>query len=620
MKPVPELDMQYPNGSSTSIQNMKKKQQQNASASQAKKATQTKIHPPLSNPNSTNSALPTSLIATPSTESKSIKLPVASSSSDPKNRGQTTQSSATAAAAALNMNVKKTPAATANQKKRDNSRTQVPKLPSSTSNKELDSSPMPYPGIKLSNYELQQMTADRIIKSRQASSSSSSFPTANTANKNVDVIPGTNIPRPVLNTKIPVSRSNTGMGYGSKSRNNSSLKNVSKRSEVPQMSTLDLKWVQFIKHPDERILKAGIVDVIKDKSILFEKKYKGMLIESPLGYKNKDKLIQNNLFSDNDDESILIFDDTPDDEEKDKEKNESADNEGHDETSVQKFKKFFTVKPSMVASNENKFVSRTMIITTFGRCLLFHENYGAPAKATGSNNNNKYELTAEIDLTNSVIHFVEVVGNDRKHLKPNKGLFAIMSNSVTICCEVDKTEVSPWTQALANSRLLEKERKLQEFLNSSASPKIEGEETAFAAATLAANKSPEGMNASDFTTTSSFTKHSNANTNANNPLFPASLRRADEPKTSKLPTTPKSNTKKKSSIGSPQSPNSNSFKKTIAKNPMISAAINKAVSMASVNAAVGAKPTDAHRGNTSNDSPQRITQMNSKFLARSRMK
>lgn len=124
--------------------------------------------------------------------------------------------------------------------------------------------------------------------------------------QNVDVIPGTNIPRPVLNTKITPSKS---ININSKSRNNSSLK-VKQQSDIPSRSILDMKWVQFMKHPDERIVKAGIVDVSREKTSHFEKKYRGMLAESPLGYRNRDNIAatfpHHNLFSSDDAESIIF--------------------------------------------------------------------------------------------------------------------------------------------------------------------------------------------------------------------------------------------------------------------------------------------------------------------------
>lgn len=600
MKPIPELDNQYPNGSSTSILQMKKSKSTNVLSSSGSNGIngnkKSNTNPVKKRAISTNSAPSSASNPIPSTPPP-LSAP---NSAPPRNTSSTKiKSASSAASAALYGNSRKPSSSTTNNPSSLLSPPPIQIIPQHRSTspspsllkqQQIQASTSLYP-TSLSANDIHQMVADKIVKAKELKAKEAKAHQAKfSSNTSVDVIPGTNIPRPVLNIKI-ASRSIT----GTRSRNNSSLKN-NKKAEIPQLSVLDLKWIQYIKHSDERIMKVGIVEALRDVTNNFEKKYKGMIIESPLGYNNKDDNTESNLFSSNDDESIMLLDLAS---------NSVGQNEGSagtsttfntdsteveagSESSVDKFRKFFTVKQPTLPMFGNKYVTRTMIITTFGRALLFKENYGV------ENNNSKYELTTEIDLTNSLVKFVEVVGDRKISGKNGKGLFAIVSQSITILLEVDRLEISQWTTTLANSRIMEKERRLKESINlrnDSMFIEAGGEAAAHTAATLAAIKNPDlGM-----------TSHTE---------FGSSSSMAKKPSQSSSTSSSNINNNSRSSAKSNASPRETKKKTSIGKGPMISAAINKAVSMASVNAAVGAK----------NDDNKKITQMNSKFLARSRLR
>jgi serine/threonine protein kinase len=639
MKHMPELDTQYPNGSSTSILRMKKSKSTNVFNNGNDSSHSKKPVEPKKRAVSTNSA-PSS--ASTAIAASSANLPVlASSKLTSKSSAQSTsrpnsstpkkkRSASSAAAVALygNSTMPNSSPVTLPPPKPTAVEAVTPPIMETnmrsgspyTNTVPIQAHSPLYPPV--SSIDVQQVTADRVIQARQIKTKESQLQQKQKQKQNIsksgivpDLIPGTNIPRPVLNTKI-ASRSGTGL----KSRNNSSLK-THKKNEIPQLSVLDLKWVEFIKHPDERILKVGIVDATREKTAVFEKKYKGMMIESPLGYKSKDTIDEPKLFSNNDEESITLLDvsiTVADIENSNKNSNANEDNDSEEEndSSVNKFRKFFTVKQPVQQVFENKPVTRTMLITTFGRVLLFRENYGTSSKM-------KYEMTTEIDLTNSLIHFVEVFPDRKGNL--NKGLFAVVSKSITICFEVDKTEVTQWTQCLLTSRLLEKERRLKESINfpiSGEGLSAEGEEAAFTAAIIASHNNP------DLPTTLSYTHTHNKSSNKT-PFLSTLRSQSDDGNNSGA-----QNSSKASSSSSPQQrqqqeqdkstsrlnrkpvPKSQSSsskelkkKKSIGKGPMITAAINKAVSMATVNSGVGIKDDD-----------KKITQMNSKFLARSRFR
>ncbi|GMM28907.1 serine/threonine protein kinase [Martiniozyma asiatica (nom. inval.)] len=438
-----------------------------------------------------------------------------------------------------------------------------PILSRSRSNMMLQSSPLPMTGLTQS--DVQQATADLIIKARQQRDKINSSRSPST---NLDVIPGTNIPRPVLNTKISSAKSSN----NSKSRNNSSLTKMTPNNSNNNIKTslLDKNWKLFLKL-NEHVIKAGLVEVLKEKTISFEKKYKGCLAESPLGYRNQDTINMPNLFSVNEEKAINYL---KEEEEETDDANEDDHKEDEDISVGGKFKKFFIKTPVNASAIDVKPQSRFLVITSQGRALFFKLISASDKLAAISNDKeiSNYELTTEIDLTNSNIHFVEVIPNSRQ--KGNDGTFAIMSNISSLVVDVKRTDISSWTSTLAQSRMMEKEKRFLNFANSVSvsgnssddvkNDEILSESTAWTAAAIAASKSPGGFNEN------------------NKDISGASVSKLKSPKSNK---------------------NRND------SSPMIASAISKAVSMASVNAAVGKK-----------ESKKKITQMNSKFLARSRLK
>lgn len=596
MKPMPELNNQYPNGSSTSIHQPKKSKSGNVLLSNSRKVSSSSARQCSASANLAPTSAPTSNnglgISTSSPNVISSSPNRNGSVGSTKKAKPKKKSASSAAVAALYGNQRQSSHGSATPASEHIPATPPVRTLASTHTPSSTPPALSKAGGHQTVYkvsESQHQTADLIVRSRQTIQPKERVYSSGSS---VDVIPGTNIPRPVLNTKI-TSRTTT----ASRSRNNSSFK-TAKPAEIPPMSKLDLKWVQFLKHPDERIVKVGIVESQKESTIQFEKKYKGLIIESPLGYVNKDNINMSNLFSSSDAESIMVFD------KQDLNNEEVVEDQAEEPeatSSVDKFRKFFTVKQPALSHQEPLFHTRTLLITTFGRALLFAENLGVDKKL-------KYEITLEADLTNELVHFVEVV--DRK-LNSDEGLFAIMSDSMTICFKVEKQEVTQWTQSLANSRLLEKERKLRSYLLSHSELSRSNEDSAHAAATLAANMSPE-IGASSNKSYNPKSKNKTA--------FPSTLRPPDsETHGSTHPPSTKVHRKKAppppplqaASKTSNELPPSRSKKKSIGKGPMISAAISKAVSMASVNAAVGVKDKDENK---------KVNTSNSKFLARSRIR
>lgn len=98
----------------------------------------------------------------------------------------------------------------------------------------------------------------------------------------------------------------------------------------------------------------------------------------------------------------------------------------------------------------------TMVVTTHGRALLFARD------DTESN----FILLAEVRLKYPFIHFQELVSTQTKLSKmlPSVGVFVISSIDTSLVFEVETFEVNPWTEALAKSKFNEIERdKLAEY-------------------------------------------------------------------------------------------------------------------------------------------------------------
>lgn len=261
-----------------------------------------------------------------------------------------------------------------------------------------------------------------------------------------NVIPGTNIARPVLHTKIPKRKSHGSGGGGGGTTTNTTTTNIGVNS-IPQLSVLDLKWVKYMKHRDERVIKAGVVRVQKEPTVLFERKNRGCITESPLGYMNKDKDVSSlgivssigKFAIDYKREEINVGDLSNED-------HDGGNSSSNGNGGSNKFMKFFTPRtPPPSTSIEVMFQSRILVITTIGRAMVFN--------AMGN------EMTMEIDLTNGKVKFVEVLTPGDGKL----GLFAIETPDDTLIFQCEIAEVSHWTTSLFKSRRMEKDRLEDEF-------------------------------------------------------------------------------------------------------------------------------------------------------------
>ncbi|KAI5967548.1 PKH1 [Candida margitis] len=291
-----------------------------------------------------------------------------------------------------------------------------------------------------------------------------------------EYIPGTNILRPQINTRPSVQSYKT-------SREKAKPINKSKPNvmEVKPAGTLEAAWGDFLNHPDERVIRVGSVIVHKEPTESFEKKHKGSLHASPLDASSTSRnrsgtsLLSQMVngvpekHSDNVDEKVAIKE--PYEESllkrssSKKSSRKSSDLERSHSTTSNKISKRSFFKKLGLSQSEKKDDGEedvvnhfsldkpqisTMIVTTHGRALIFAR------KGLES----EYEVILSFQLKFPFIRFQELVSAQNRFSKllPTVGVFTITSTESTYVFEVEKFEVTQWTEALTKSRNNELER------------------------------------------------------------------------------------------------------------------------------------------------------------------
>ncbi len=319
-----------------------------------------------------------------------------------------------------------------------------------------------------------------------ASSSSSPFFLPDQAAAS-NMIPGTNIPRPMLHTRI-VNRAHSASSIGSIGRPVSPTVASSKsfgsahstdlliqhwtRDETPAMTSLDLTWVDFLQK-DERVIKAGLVDVSRHLTVHFKDTFHGKIAESPLGYSSRE--IDGEVLHKAENSVSMKFSDRFNKQEaKYEEKKLSERGAGA------KFMSLFNLKNEK-NGRENTLngsmimKGRALVVTSFGRALLFIRHI--------DRKHDKFEQCAEVNLASPSVKFVEVVGAGfATSSGVVLGTFAVISNVYTLAFDVERQEISLWTRSLARGRLQQQTRLIE-----SDAVNFERRKTAFKATALAAN-------------------------------------------------------------------------------------------------------------------------------------
>jgi serine/threonine protein kinase len=303
-----------------------------------------------------------------------------------------------------------------------------------------------------------------------------------------DYIPGTNILRPVINTRTNFARA------AAKKNQTANTKAKSKVLDVAPRSSVEQAWKQYLNHRDERILKIGPVIIHREQTEPFEKKNKGQLHNTPInlasklqetnskngtgresflskvingsstglrGYESDDNLVDNEVEPDESDSITDYFEI----EETELEKSpETKENKSGIRSAL--FKKILQSANSSTETDIQATPTRqhplekprtcTVIITTHGRVLIFFRN----------DQEANYRLISEIKLNYPFIQLKEISGTPSKFSKllPAVGVFAILSKQTTFVFEVEKYEVNLWTDAIAKAKInqYEREKELNE--------------------------------------------------------------------------------------------------------------------------------------------------------------
>ncbi|EGW32513.1 uncharacterized protein SPAPADRAFT_153551 [Spathaspora passalidarum NRRL Y-27907] len=304
-----------------------------------------------------------------------------------------------------------------------------------------------------------------------------------------DYIPGTNILRPQVRTaftrasssrqqssQLPTpSTSSTSVTNIPKSSSSASTR-ASKVLEVTTLTPLDIAWLSFLNHNDERVLRIGPVIAHVEATDSFERHNKGLLHASPLsmaaskprGMSLLSQMVNGESANNGNggansqyrNEGVAIFDHA-----KGLSRSDTRSSTQSKKSSLLKRFGFGKDKETTGGGSDNVFSSTmlekpqtcTMVITTHGRCLICHRQ----------EETSEYALIYEIKLKYPFIHFQELVNrsssNKFSQALPTTGTFVISSLQTSFIFEVESQELNQWTEALTKAKLNEIEREKVEF-------------------------------------------------------------------------------------------------------------------------------------------------------------
>lgn len=272
-------------------------------------------------------------------------------------------------------------------------------------------------------------------------------------------IPGTTILRPTITSLHSYSR----VSPKAKPRAKSTI-------EVTPITPLEMAWQQYLHHSDERIIKLGPVIATKLQIEQFERKYRGLIQDIPLGtLRSKtnsflSQVVNGNGSSlrglnitnnsqpnvsedhiDDSDESDAIVDFLAAQETLPEEEQTNRLSKLLKRLGISKDKDSPTQHPL------EKSRTCTMIVTSHGRVLVFFRNDPEA----------NYRLINELKIWHKSIAFKEILSTSNSKLSrllPTTGIFAISSKLVTFTFEVEKYEVSGWTESLVKAQANQIER------------------------------------------------------------------------------------------------------------------------------------------------------------------
>lgn len=306
-----------------------------------------------------------------------------------------------------------------------------------------------------------------------------------------EYIPGTKILRPQINTMHSFTRHSNG---SSTSGDKDAIKRKpSKVMNVSPPTAVEAAWQQYLG-PSERIINVGLALVKRQPTAVFEKKHKGLIHDAPLGFANRaagqrrgsrslmSQAVQSSKIKDqqepdvgsslfNEGEAIKVY---PNFLTEDNEALEAEDKNSTTATTSSKIGKSIFKKllpnsdrnkessPASSGINATEHEDRnslmldkahtyTMLVTTYGRVLLFLRD----------DQKTDYKIICEIHLQYPFVNFKEVITNTSSKfgkMVPANGMFAIVVSQTTFVFETEKYEVNQWTESLAKAQINQVER------------------------------------------------------------------------------------------------------------------------------------------------------------------
>lgn len=327
-----------------------------------------------------------------------------------------------------------------------------------------------------------------------------------------EYIPGTNILRPVINSRANFSRSNLSQNSGSISTTSTTAERKDSKPEIPPISSVEIAWKDYLTDPDERILHVGQAIGCKQPTEYFERKHKGLIHNAPLKYVSQlqaaakvggndsmlTRVAQGNKggLRSAPDQTSLVFnekdavidiipeeepetnitsiaeDETPpsspvENKEKEEQSNESGSSASkfgrkflkkflnHSEKSEENNNESSSSSKSAGNGGNTRSRSSSFSLEKARNCTLVATTHGRLLIFVKEGNSDP-KLINEIFLNFPFILFKEVLTNHTAKfgkIIPVTGIFAVQAIESTFVFEVDKYEVDIWTVALARSKL-----------------------------------------------------------------------------------------------------------------------------------------------------------------------
>jgi serine/threonine protein kinase len=218
--------------------------------------------------------------------------------------------------------------------------------------------------------------------------------------------------------------------------------NTKKQTVLPPMTKLDLKYIDYLKDSEERVLKTGDIVVCMTTVDSVEKKYKRRLVDSPLGGNRSVSSSMLSQVANGSYKGLRNMDKQGADAERGIITNHKVDDDSRNDSTRSRLKKFFST-----ASPEDDRKRRFLVVTSNARVLIFN----SMEQSEDDEPVPSLELRTEINLTHPVIKIKELLPSSTASDAPS--FFLIESYNTAFVFEAQQSDVTSWTLALYKARM-----------------------------------------------------------------------------------------------------------------------------------------------------------------------